>query len=400
MHAHTTGGALWSFQTGKGIFSSPVVGADGTIYVGSADETFYALNPDGTLLWKQVCGQLVDSAALLDDKGRVYFGSGDGQLRALDAKTGASVWSMPADDPSVNSAYINWFEGNVGIGLDGTLYAPNDNYFIYAVDRDTGAPKWKFKMPDQTWSLPAVDTMNEGSLYVGNNNMVALLGHNTFNIAPDGGQLWSASSPGTVAASPMLTVDGRMIVGAFDGFVHAYDRKGTALWSFATRDHVYASTAILPDGSIVAASADGSLYDLDPKTGDKRWQFDTTDPIRSSPSVDADGNIYFGDGDGRLYVVGPVGKLRWSLLLIDADRNDLNASPALGVESIYLAGESGQVFSVPYEYCLRPAGKSDPQLHHPASDRSPPARLWCGRRTSAPSARRRRRRSSPRSPSR
>src|SRR5215472_16436388 len=59
VHAHTTGGALWSFQTGKGIFSSPVVAADGTIYVGSADRTFYALNPDGTLAWKTVCGELI-----------------------------------------------------------------------------------------------------------------------------------------------------------------------------------------------------------------------------------------------------------------------------------------------------------------------------------------------------
>ena len=44
----TTGGALWDFRTGKGIFSSPVIGADGTIYIGSADRTFYAVNPDGS----------------------------------------------------------------------------------------------------------------------------------------------------------------------------------------------------------------------------------------------------------------------------------------------------------------------------------------------------------------
>ena len=79
---------------------------------------------------------------------------------------------MTADDPSVNSAYINWWEGNVGIGLNGDLYAPNDNYFIYAVDRATGTPTWKFKTPDQTWSLPAVDPAS-GTLFVGNNNMVA-----------------------------------------------------------------------------------------------------------------------------------------------------------------------------------------------------------------------------------
>jgi hypothetical protein len=158
----------------------------------------------------------------------------------------------------------------------------------------------------------------------------------------------------------MLTSDGLAVFGAFDGYVHAYDRvAGTESWNLATRDHVYASATKLPDGTLVIPSADGSLYAMDPKTGVQKWQLDTSQPVRSSPSVDADGNIYFGGGDGRLYVVGPDGTLRWSMLLIDADRNDLNASPALTNDSIVLAGESGQVFSVPYEYCLRAAGKAD-----------------------------------------
>jgi outer membrane protein assembly factor BamB len=361
VHAHTTGGAMWSYPTGKGIFSSPVVAGDGTVYVGSADKSFYALNPDGTLDWKIQCGELIDSAALLDDRGRLYFGSGDGKLRSVDAKTGAVAWSMDADDASVNGAYINWFEGNVGIGLDGTLYVPNDNYFVYAVDRDTGTPTWRFKMPDQTWSLPAVDTLHGGALYVGNNNMVPLLGPNAYSIQPDGGQTWAESIVGTIAASPMLTTGGLIVMGAFDGYVHALQRDGSTLWKFATRDHVYASSSLLPDGTIVAASADGSVYGIDPKSGAEKWQFDTPAPIRSSPSIDADGNIYFGGGDGNLYVLGPDGKLRWSVLLIDADRNDLNSSPALGADSIYIGGESGEVFSVPYEYCLRADGGKDPR---------------------------------------
>ena len=266
---------------------------------------------------------------------------------------------MTADDPSVNGAYINWFEGNVGIGLDGTLYVPNDNYFVYAVDRDTGNPKWKFKMPDQTWSLPAVDTANGGTLYIGNNELVPLLGANTYGIEPDGSEIWSASTIGTVAASPMLTKGGLVVVGAFDGYAHAYDHSGNSVWTFPARDHIYASAALLPDGSIVVASADGTAYDLDPLTGTQNWQFDTPSPIRSSPAIDADGNVDFGGGDGNLYVLDPDGKLRWSMLLIDADRNDLNSSPALGTDAIYIGGESGQLFSVPYDYCLRPEGTAD-----------------------------------------
>ena len=32
----------WAFRTGRGIFSTPVIGGDGTVYVGSADTYFYA----------------------------------------------------------------------------------------------------------------------------------------------------------------------------------------------------------------------------------------------------------------------------------------------------------------------------------------------------------------------
>ena len=44
----------WSLNTGDSIASSPAVGADGTIYVGSWDRTFYAVNPNGSLKWALV----------------------------------------------------------------------------------------------------------------------------------------------------------------------------------------------------------------------------------------------------------------------------------------------------------------------------------------------------------
>jgi outer membrane protein assembly factor BamB len=366
----STRGAFWSYQTGKGIFSSPVVGVDGTIYVGSADRSFYALKPDGTLAWKIDTGEIIDSAALLDDRGRVYFGSGDGNLRAADARTGALVWMQPADAPSVNSAFINWFEGNVALSPSGELFAGNDNFFVYGFDRATGAIKDRIKMPDQTWSLPAFDA--SGRFFVGNNNVVQFLGSNLFAFDAKGAGAWDIfSGAGSVAASPMIAPSGVVVVGGFDGFVRAYDpSSGAVKWELGARDHIYASPALGKDGSVLQPAADGTVYAIDPATGALKWQFDGRDPIRSSPAVDGDGNIYFGSGDGRLYVLGPDGTLRWSIALITADRNDVNASPALGQDAIYIAGESGEVFSVPYEYCLR-AGTGDARCAPPPAPALP-----------------------------
>jgi outer membrane protein assembly factor BamB len=335
------------------------VSADGTIYFGSADRNFYALRPDGTSLWTVATGEIVDSSGLLDDRGRVYFGSGDGILRAADAKTGSIAWTFQADSPSATGSFINWFEGSVAIGPAGTLYVPNDNFFVYALDRATGAVKWKYRMPDQTWSLPAVD-VKTGTLYVGNNNLLPVLGDNTYSIAPDGTANWSVATLGTVAASPLLTPDGTAVVGGFDGYARAFaEGDGGVLWQLATRDHVYASPAMLPDGTIVQPSADGTVYAVSPVDGSIRWTFDAKTPIRSSPAVDADGHVYVGGGDGNLYVINPDGSLRYAMKLITQLRNDLNSSPALGRDAVYIGGESGEMFSVPYDWCLRPANAGD-----------------------------------------
>jgi len=110
----------------------------------------------------------------------------------------------------------------------------------------------------------------------------------------------------------------------------------------------------MADGTIIQPSADGSIYAITPSDGSLRWAFDTREPIRSSPAIDGAGNIYVGSGEGRLFVLDAEGSLRWSIRLIDDSRDDLNASPALGSDAIVLAGENGGVFSVPYDYCLRP----------------------------------------------
>lgn len=355
-----TGGTPWTFPTGKGIFSSPVIGGDGTVYIGSADRTFYAIAPDGTERWRHLTGEIIDSSALLDDRGRLYVGSGDGKLYAFEAASGAPVWTFAADPSSATGAFINWFEGNVAITGDGTLVAPNDNFLTYAIDRDDTTVRWRFRTVDQTWSLPAYD-VGRNQLFMGNNNLLTLLGRNTFSMsAATGEAYWQTATDGSIAASPLRTDDGTIVVGGFDGFVRAYDQATGALrWEFGTRDHIYASPAALPDGTLVQPSADGTVYALDPATGALRWQFDTRDAIRSSPAVDGDGNVYVGSGEGRLFVLNPDGTLRWSMRLIDAPRDDLNASPALGADAIVIAGESGEVFHVPYDWCLRPAAAGD-----------------------------------------
>lgn len=358
----------WSFRTGKGIFSSPVIDAQGNCYIGSADTVFYCLAPDGSVKWSVKTGEIIDSSALLDDQGRVYVGSGDAYVYCIDRETGDVLWKSAAQSTGeVEAQYgiktynVNWFEGNIGMLPDGTLLAPNDNYLLYALNRDTGERKNAYLANEMVWSLPSVNR-ETGRIFFASDYQIL---QNVFSYDISGKRLWLTGSFGTVAASSLLTSTsekGAVIVGGFDGFVRAFAQdSGKLLWKFGTKDHIYASPAQLSSGTIIQGSTDGTLYAIDPNTGKSVWEFDTLEPIRSSPAVDAEDNIYFGNGEGKLYCVNPDGTLRWSYRCITESRNDLNGSPALGFDGVYIAGESGEVFFVPYDYPLSAAGKEDPR---------------------------------------
>lgn len=367
---YTENNIPWSYRTGKGIFSSPVVDADGNCYIGSADTVFYCFAPDGAVKWSVKTGEIIDSSALLDDQGHVYFGSGDANVYCLDRETGEILWKSPAQTTDeVEAQYgietynVNWFEGNIGMLPDGTLLAPNDNYLVYALDRASGARKSAYLANEMVWSLPSVNA-ETGRLFFASCNQIL---QNVFSFEESGKRLWTTGSFGTVAATTLLTntaQNGAVIVGGFDGFVRAFAQdSGKLLWKFGTKDHIYASPAQLRDGTIIQGSTDGTLYAIDPRTGKSIWEFDTLEPVRSSPAVDGHDNIYFGNGEGKLYCVNPDGTLRWSYQCITDVRNDLNSSPALGYKGVFIAGESGEVFYVPYDYPLTDAGKVDPRCY-------------------------------------
>ena len=354
----------WSFRTGKGIFSTPVIGADNTIYVGSADHCFYALNPDGAEKWRFETGELIDSAAALHRDGTVTLISGDrlmyhlrtdGEFEDQDARV---LWTFDvAAEPG--AGYVDWWEGNVAIGYDGTIYAGNTNWNYYAIDPG-GTVKWKHATGSNNWSMAAHG--DDGTIYWGSLDTLVR------GVAPDGVGKWTKRTLGFIAASAALGSDGTVYIGSFDSYMYALDgATGAKKWKFKTDDHIYSSAALGADPAgkttaIYFGSTDGIFYALDTR-GELLWSYDTGDPIRSSPALgegpDGEGAIvYFGSGNGKLYALNADdGTRRWSFDTTPddpelRDRNDLNASPALGKTGVYIAGEHGYVWYVPYDYPL------------------------------------------------
>jgi outer membrane protein assembly factor BamB len=66
----------WQYPTRGPVRSSPSLAADGTIYIGSNDASLYALNPDGTLKFRFIANASVNSSPAITADGTVYFASG------------------------------------------------------------------------------------------------------------------------------------------------------------------------------------------------------------------------------------------------------------------------------------------------------------------------------------
>lgn len=386
----------WAFRTGKGIFSTPVIDADGTIYVGSADRNFYAINPDGTEKWRFTTGEIIDSAAALaklepDSDATLLVPSGDGFLYHLRTEDVASpedrvIWTFDARSAPGNG-FNNWWEGNVALGYDGSILAGNTNFNYYALNSD-GTLRWTYPTGSNNWSAAALG--DDGSAFWGSNDTFVR------RVSPGGQELWTKRTLGFIAASAAVGLDpwpssrgalDTVYIGSFDSELHALDAEtGRRQWSFVTRDHIYGSVALGSDDSgnttaIYLGSTDGTLYALNPQ-GEPRWQYDTGDPIRSSPALgrapegERGDIVYFGSGNGRLYALNAAdGSRRWSFDTTPddpelRDRNDLNGSPALGMTGVYIGGEHGYLWYVPYDYCLHvedPRCSTDPEEELPAN---------------------------------
>ena len=83
--------------------SSPAIGPDSAVYVGSWDKKLYAINPkSGVKLWEFETGGSVSSSPAIGSDGTVYVGSYDNKLYAIktDSKGLAkSSWPMRGQNP-------------------------------------------------------------------------------------------------------------------------------------------------------------------------------------------------------------------------------------------------------------------------------------------------------------
>jgi|GEM_PF-739522 len=137
----------------KGIYSSPTISSDGTIYFGSENGMLYAVSSEGQQKWGYDLGEATYSSPAIDQKGVIYAGSDAGVLYAI-YPNGHIKWEFQIGVPIRSSPVVDSM---------GTVYLGAGNK-LYAISSD-GSEKWEIGIGEVRGSSPAIGP--DGVIYIG-----------------------------------------------------------------------------------------------------------------------------------------------------------------------------------------------------------------------------------------
>ncbi|MEO7325930.1 MAG: PQQ-binding-like beta-propeller repeat protein [Dokdonella sp.] len=242
----------WDWQAPQ-----PVL-ADGTVYVGSGDGSFHAVDAaNGQRRWRFATKGKIRTGAAIDGA-RVVFGSADHFLYSLDRASGQQVWSYDSHadvDGTPLVAGKRIYFGNRGVGL-------------HALDAESGKELWRLYFWG-SW-VESTPTLQDGVLYIGSSDLGQVSAINP----DDGHVLWRGDVYGWTFGTPVVN-DDRLYSGTAGGtpyfirhvagFVTLDRKTGKMLtrWPFADSGGYEWGIAGSPARSgdvVIVATIAGSLF--------------------------------------------------------------------------------------------------------------------------------------------
>ncbi len=222
------GSIRWNHTTEWCVFSSPAVTPDGVIHIGSKDHHLYTFDRTGHLLWQASTGRfydghLVDSSPAVGVDGTVYVGTdpyGAMGQEPVPVTTGLFAFNPDGSRKWSFDDMDDGAESSPAIGPDGTIYIGSYDGCLYAIEDTGGAGrlKWKFRTGGAVDGSPAVD--GAGTVYFGSRDGYV------YALTPEGEVKWRFETGGDIEASPAIDGRGVLYIGSFDGSLHAIGEPG------------------------------------------------------------------------------------------------------------------------------------------------------------------------------
>ena len=335
----------WNASTSGVIFSSPTIGTDGAIYIGSNDNQLHAFNPDGTTKWTFPAGNWVDSTPAVGVDGTIYVGSWDNKLYAINPNNGQKIWEY-----ATNSNVI----ASPAVGADGKIYVGSKDSIFYAFESN-GSVAWEYFAGQPITASAALG--QDGTIYFGDEN-------GSFHaVNSDGSSKWTyqvdnvADSNNSILSSAALDLSGNIYFGSGNGYCYSISDNETNAslnWKFLTGDRVDTSPVLGINDDIFFVSRDGYLRSLSTLSGGVTWDAFVGDVFYSSPVVDENGRTYVigytGGGQNHLFAFDANGTKAW-------DTNETECPFSIGgiVDSSLTLSSNGKLYYGCYDnriYCV------------------------------------------------
>jgi protocatechuate 3,4-dioxygenase beta subunit len=232
------GSTVWSFTNPDSYtLNTPILAADGSIYVYSANGKVHAVNPDGSLRW--TADVSASGLPMVGPNNVLYVPSGS-SLIALNPD-GGTRWRYSGAS-TINA---------MALANDGTIYLGSNR--LVALD-SSGAERWQ-----NTSLTPTGNTVQ--SLIIRSDGSLAVVAgqyaqSTLFVLNPDGSTRWQAGGFQNSSQSGLIPgQDGAVFVIRSNG-VTAFEEDGTQRWSTNINDYY---DGIYPIGSL---GSDGNIYVL------------------------------------------------------------------------------------------------------------------------------------------
>ncbi|MFF3754597.1 PQQ-binding-like beta-propeller repeat protein [Streptomyces sp. NPDC002018] len=333
VHALDVGTGRRQFKTRDVAWAMAVAG--GRIHA-SDGPTLYALDgKDGSERWRLRTDAWVYSLKV--DRGTVVTGTRGGGVQAWEASTGERLWET-------GGAQTDFETPEAGPAIfDGTVYVWKEARLL-ALDARSGAELWSYPIGDAAscGGVPVrVRPASDGHLYVSAGTRVLSVDIGTGRVR------WHFEAP-AVFLSPPAFAPGPAVTGGgvyladYLGTVYALDAAtGKDRWRIATESRQSIEPVLVADGNVHVGSG-SALYTLDAVTGTPKWRFAAGGEVIGAPVV-ADGRLHFGSADHVLYTLDASGgQLRWKL----ATGGEITGSPVARRGVVYACSKDRCVYAL------------------------------------------------------